>query len=382
MKTTSLTILATVLVSLSARAAYLTPIDVTSPNVADATAPLSSMINHFGLTATDAVTATHTSTYRDGSTYYHWRTQETPNTVSATFDLGAHFDLDKMRVWNYNEAGQTDRGIQTMNVSFSSDGLNFGSSQSVTLSAASGSSDYDGAEYTFSSLGQGYRYIKFDVSSNLGGNRTGLSEVRFNTTTTQIIPVSVSANQVDGGGNFAVGNLINDSGMTGFGNEQSEVFSGTPQTPTLWRQQDGVDGNVIGNSELTFDLGSKQEVGAVKIWNYHEYGNSAWQNDRGLQNIELYQSDDGITYTKVGDYTLGEQLNMDLSVDHTVLDLFGEGVNAQYLQIRATDNYGGAYYGLGEVRFFGASTIPEPSTVALLLGVGGLALLLRRRRVG
>jgi hypothetical protein len=139
---------------------------------------------------------------------------------------------------------------------------------------------------------------------------------------------------------------------------------------------------VIGNSELTFDLGSKQEVGAVKIWNYHEYGNSAWQNDRGLQNIELYQSDDGITYTKVGDYTLGEQLNMDLSVDHTVLDLFGEGVNAQYLQIRATDNYGGAYYGLGEVRFFGASTIPEPSTVALLLGVGGLALLLRRRRVG
>jgi hypothetical protein len=377
MKTTSLTILATVLVSLSARAAYLTPIDATTPNVADATAPLSSMINHLGLTTG----GDHTSTYRDGSIYYHWRTQEAANTVEATFDLGAHFDLDKMRVWNYNEAGQTNRGIQTMNVSFSSDGLTFGSSQSVTLSAASGFSTYAGAEYTFSSLGQGYRYIKFDVSSNLGGDRTGLSEVRFNTTTTQIIPVSVSANQTaNAGTNFAVDNLINNSGMTGFGNEQSTAHT-VPANSFLWRQDGAADGNVIGNSVLTFDLGSKQEVGAVKIWNYHELTTN-WENDRGLQNIELYQSDDGSTYTKVGDYTVGQQLNQNLSVDHTVLDLFGEGVNAQYLQIRATDNYGDAYYGLGEVRFFGASTIPEPSTVALLLGVGGLALLLRRRRVG
>jgi len=188
MKTTSLTILATVLVSLSARADYLTPIDVTSPNVADSNAPLTSMINHYGL----AGGGTHTATYNDAGTFTHWRTQESPNTVSVTFDLGARFDLDQMRVWNYNErdAGTpyTSRGIKDMTVSFSNDGLNFGASQSVTLLQANALDTYAGADYSFSGLGQGFRYIKFEADSNWGGNRTGLAEVRFNTTTTQIIP--------------------------------------------------------------------------------------------------------------------------------------------------------------------------------------------------
>jgi hypothetical protein len=154
--------------------------------------------------------------------------------------------------------------------------------------------------------------------------------------------------------------------MTGFGNEQSDVFTGTADVDKLWRQNSGADGNVIANSELTFDLGSKQKVGAVKIWNYHEKINTTFYNVRGLQNVELYQSDDDSTYTKVGDYTVGKQLEQDRAVDHTVLDLSGEGVNAQYLQIRATDNYGDAYYGLGEVRFYAAAITPASGSIILL----------------
>jgi hypothetical protein len=348
----------------AATAPFLTPVNATSPNVADAHAPLVSMINHYGL----ATNGTHTATYRDGSIYYHWRTQETPNTVSVTYDLGARFDLAAMRVWNYNEAGQTNRGIQNMTVSFSNDGTTFRDAQSVTLVEASGLDTYAGADYAFSGLEIGYRYIKFDVSSNLGSTfKTGLAEVRFNTTTAELTPVSVSVNQTaNGGAKFAVGNLVDGSGMTGFGNEQSDVFTGTADVDKLWRQNSGADGNVIANSELTFDLGSKQKVGAVKIWNYHEKINTTFYNVRGLQNVELYQSDDDSTYTKVGDYTVGKQLEQDRAVDHTVLDLSGEGVNAQYLQIRATDNYGDAYYGLGEVRFYAAAITPASGSIILL----------------
>jgi hypothetical protein len=372
-----------VLVCASAHAAFLTPIGATSPNAADGQAPLSSIINHYGL----ADGGTHTATYRDGTTYYHWRTQESPNTVSVTFDLGARFDLDQMRIWNYNEDSsgtpQTTRGIKDMTVSFSNDGTTFGAAQDFMLGKASARDTYAGEDVTFSGLGIGYRYIKFDVITNHGsGFATGLSEVRFNTTTAELTPTSVSVNQTaDGNAKFTITNIWNDSGMIGFGDEMSAVFSGGTDSGKLWRQQEGVDGNSVSNSVITFDFGEKKNIGAVKIWNYHEEWNETYYNDRGIKTIDLYQSDDGSAYTYVDTYEIGQQLNQTGSVLHTVLDLYGEDVNAHYLQIRGVEDLGSTYYGLGEVRFYEAA-IPEPSTLALLMGVGGLAAFLRRRSVG
>ncbi|NWK54515.1 discoidin domain-containing protein [Verrucomicrobiaceae bacterium N1E253] len=54
-------------------------------------------------------------------------------------------------------------------------------------------------------------------------------------------------------------------------------------------------------------------------------------------------------------------------------------VNANAVRITITDNQGGIdRVGLGEVKFIG-SAVPEPSSTALL-GLGGLALILRRRK--
>ncbi|MCA9248417.1 MAG: LamG domain-containing protein [Planctomycetales bacterium] len=362
----------------TAQAAFLTPISVTANGNVDAGAVADNMINHNGLTTA----GTHASAF---ATQNHWRTTSAANTLTITYDLGAQFNLDSMRVWNYNESGvgggsqpNTDRGVQNMTVSFSKDNVNFFNSQTVSLSQATGLATYTGEDKTLADLKTGTRYVKFDVLTSHGSNNgfTGLSEVRFNTTNDEIVPVGVTVNQTaNGGATFGISNLTDDTGMTGFGNEQSQEANSGNGFIGQWRQSTS-GGNVLANSEIKFDLGSDQSIGAVKIWNFHEAG----QTDRGIDEFAIYQSDDDTIYSLVGTYNLTQQSGS-LTVAHDVIDLNGLNVNAQYLRFNLSSNHGDAgFYGLGEVRFFAAAaTIPEPSSLALL-GLSLLGLSLRRRR--
>lgn len=109
-----------------------------------------------------------------------------------TYDLGDLFDVSAMRIWNYNEAGFSRAGVDTMEV-FAGRDLGSMTSQGVfALPQAPGAGGYAGVEVPLSLAG--VRFIQFDILTNHDGavfdgtgtqqgldgrSLTGLSEVRF-----------------------------------------------------------------------------------------------------------------------------------------------------------------------------------------------------------
>lgn len=365
------------------QAALVTPLIVTSSNNVDGSAVLGNMINHNGL---DATTLAHTNAF---ATQNHWRTTSAANTIALTFDLGGVFTLDGTQIWNYNESGtggggalNTNRGFQSFNISFSTDNISFGNTQTINLSQASGLTTYAG-EFDALASAVNARFIRFDNVVSYGSNNgfTGLSEVRFNTINPILTP-TVSVNQVaNGGGSFGIENIINGDGMTGAGRELSIPAASGNGFDGNWRQTTAANGNTITNSEITFDFGSTTDIGLVKIWNYSETGTIGAVNTttRGLSQIELFQSDDGLVFTSLGLFNLTEAPQGN-SVTHNVIDLTGLGVNARFIRLDANSvfNVNNGFYGLAEVRFFGV-VVPEPSTAMLaMLGIAGMVA--RRRR--
>jgi hypothetical protein len=148
---------------------------------------------------------------------------------------------------------------------------------------------------------------------------------------------------------------------------------------------------------ITVDLGDSFVLDTIHIWNGNDSNNTAIQ--RALQDASIWVSPDGDTANLVklntsgssvlngangtGDFLFaqGPQLtsyagfNLDLSTvtNASLLE------NVRLVKVQTITNYGGSGSMLAEVQFGGVSVVPEPSSTALL-GLGGLALILRRRR--
>jgi len=104
------------------------------------------------------------------------------NDPEITFDMGSVVSLKEMRVWNYNEAGFTGRGIKTADILVAgSDGV-FSLlivNQSFDRAPGSGATPFG---QTISLLGTAARYVKLDVLGNWGDADpafAGLSKIQF-----------------------------------------------------------------------------------------------------------------------------------------------------------------------------------------------------------
>ncbi len=105
-----------------------------------------------------------------------------------TWDLGALYNIDTMRIWNYNEwsgvAGLlTARGIHTTDVLYSADGTNYTLLNNITLNQAPGSDTVDFSQVV--PLNLEAEFIRFHNITDFPGADTGfvgLSEIQFNGT--------------------------------------------------------------------------------------------------------------------------------------------------------------------------------------------------------
>ena len=109
------------------------------------------------------------------------------------FDLGGVYDLERIRVWNYNErGGYSKRGVKDLEILVSADNAQFTSLGPFALARAPEAENADFSQHL--SLGdkaQRVRYVQFLILSNHNGadykNRkpgpdwsmVGLSEVKF-----------------------------------------------------------------------------------------------------------------------------------------------------------------------------------------------------------
>jgi hypothetical protein len=124
--------------------------------------------------------------------------------------------------------------------------------------------------------------------------------------------------------------------------------------------------------ELVFDLGGIYKLNAVGLWNY----NYSPRLDRGVQQFSIDYSLDSLTYSNVvASSVLTQGTGSPLTADIFNLG----GIEAGFIRLNITSNYGSALYvGLSEV-LFDSQSVPEPTTLLLLvLGLAGLGFARKR----
>ncbi len=313
-----------------------------------------------------------------------WLSAAGDTTPTVTFDLGGVHAVGSLELYNYNELNLTSRGVAQAEILVSTDNINYSSLGTFDFDQATGNGANPGQ---FVSLGGVQaRYVQLGVVANYGDSGyTGLNEVAFMGEALQPMPlqdVSVTASSALFEGNFdrRPGHLVDAAGL--FADGHSAGLEG------LHWLSEGVGFGQPGDDsdpELVFDLGSVASVVSARIWNYNE----ANFTNRGVQDLEILGSADGVDFTSLGTFTLAEAPGVD-GVDYSEwLAINAAGV--RFLKFDVLSNHNGSTYdpqnpliggdngfvGLSEVRFY----VPEPATIALFaLGAVALVPIARRRR--
>lgn len=150
--------------------AQFVPGVVTTTNMGTfSTYNLLNLTNGVGLSAMN-LSATHSNTWQD-----MWISNQI-TTGWLQFDLGSVQPLNAIAVWNYNSSISLQRGVASMNVSTSTDGVNW--TPLSTESPAPGTA-LALAPHLIAVGGLPAQYVRFDILQNYGNNYTGLSEVQF-----------------------------------------------------------------------------------------------------------------------------------------------------------------------------------------------------------
>lgn len=116
-----------------------------------------------------------------------------PLPAQITFDLGTAGEISSMRVWNYNEAGQTTRGANLVEILAASEpGGPFTTVATVNFGRAFGVTSEIGQRVPLN-LARA-RYVRLNILTTHGGDNqlAGLSEVRFFRSGTPGAPVPVA----------------------------------------------------------------------------------------------------------------------------------------------------------------------------------------------
>jgi hypothetical protein len=132
------------------------------------------------------------------------------------------------------------------------------------------------------------------------------------------------------------------------------------------------------SDSVTYTFSSTVDLDGLLFWNYNEYWNGNLYNDRGIVSSDITINHDGGSFTLQDvafTQTPGGTSNTQTSVAQQISfgsDFMGV-TSVVFDDITSTS---GAQTGWQEIAF---TAVPEPSSSALL-GLGGLALMLRRRR--
>ena len=130
---------------------------------------IQNLTNGVGLSAMN-LSATHSNTWQD-----MWISNQI-TTGWLQFDFGSVQSLNAIAVWNYNSSISLLRGVASMNVSTSTDGVNWTPLSSETPAPGTAQAL---APHLIAVGGVPAQYVRFDILQNYGNTYTGLSEVQF-----------------------------------------------------------------------------------------------------------------------------------------------------------------------------------------------------------
>jgi len=159
------------------------------------------------------------------------------------------------------------------------------------------------------------------------------------TTTNFISGVSIfNVSSENTAGNRGAVNTINSGGLNS-NLEHSSSLAGH-----LW---ESLSGDPL--PDITFDLGSQNRVGLIRVWNYNNVNNG-----RGLKDVEIWVSPDNnpanLVYAETVTFAQAPGTAGYLGEVITLSDL-PVYKNVRLIKLAATSNYGNTIGGLSEIRF-------------------------------
>lgn len=269
------------------------------------------VIDGAGMTPSDPVTALSVAGVSPAGAM--WLSDGTTATW-ITFDLGAVRTVTGFHLWNYNEyaaiGSLTGRGIKTAGVYVGNSPLANGSSYAsagaawgalvtnMTFAQASGSASYAGEDYAFAAPVTG-RYIQLYVADNYGFDAyTGISEIRFYTTTPTAYVVTGSS----GSGIYSVlsrdllqtsvGSIGDALSLHAVGNDEYSHGTTASLTDGTFGDAGENQGLCIAGGTITYFLDTTVQSSGYDIAAIDTY--SGWENsNRANQNYT-------VSFRKVG----------------------------------------------------------------------------------
>ncbi len=190
-----------------------------------------------------------------------------------------------------------------------------------------------------------------DYSWNRGASSLGFSN---ESTDEFITSSSITATAADGTYGSPA-NVVNESEFN-------------PDTFEHYSNQNGIgmwvtDFGGVGNSEnhplgldcstwIKLDFDQTYRLGIMYLWNQNQWVESNDLTDRGLRNVSIHYTNDGINWMHKGDYEIPKSPGGGPIPPTFELDFAGIEANSVLITASVTDgNWGSDYYGLSEIKF-------------------------------
>lgn len=184
---------------------------------------------------------------------------------------------------------------------------------------------------------------------------------------------------VHAGGNVSLVSASTIESPAGIGAISDGITTDAPNGQVYTNARNGGAGDYFSvgdNLTVDINLGSAFSLDSIALFN-----RDANPNRNAVRQFSAEFSIDA-TFGDVGDTATGTFTALNSGPGQQDFAI-GSTVSAQYVRITITDNYFGLGGGAGGDRVgfndFQFNAVPEPSSTALL-GLGGLALILRRRK--
>ncbi|PKG44114.1 T9SS type A sorting domain-containing protein [Psychroflexus sp. MES1-P1E] len=322
----------------------INPVSATTTLTAEFGTNLINTINGSGLDAFPSLTADH------GMSVFGNSFVAINETGSIDFDLGGSYLVDGLAFWNQNFFGPVpgENGIQEVLISSSNDGVTYTPiTGAPNIFAQTTCMSCPSEQFSFTEVMTSF--IRFDVINNWGEpTYVGFSEVAFSgieatvPVENVINPVSATTTLSAEFGSSLV-NTINGSGLDAFPSLSASHGGANPGTAFYATN---------GTGTIDFDLGGSYLVDGLSFWN----ANATGPGQTGIQDVLIYSSEDGVTYSPISGAT--SVFTEAVSTSSMAQQFAFTEVTASFIRLEVISNYGSPdFVGFSEIAFSGVSTL-------------------------